>query len=258
RTRHRGGSRCGDSCRTRTGGHVVRTESDRYQSRSGGVRGAGGCESRRRVVGSGAGGVGDMTSYWCEYAWLAGGVFERVRLDTVDGAITAVEVGVPQQGTILPGLTVPGFANVHSHAFHRALRGRTHADRGTFWTWRERMYRLAAVLDPDAYYRLARAVYAEMVLAGYTSVGEFHYLHHAPGGGRYNDPNVMSAALDAAATDAGIRLGLLDTCYLSSGFGAELGEHQARFGDCDVYGWAARAESFEPNGALVRAGVAAH
>src|SRR5699024_8262115 len=62
----------------------------------------------------------------------------------------------------------------------------------------------------------------------------------------------------AAATDAGIRLGLLDTCYLSSGFGAELGEHQARFGDCDVYGWAARAESFEPNGALVRAGVAAH
>ena len=199
-----------------------------------------------------------MTTYWCEYAWLDDGVFEGVRLDVADGSITTVEIGAPREGTILWGLTVPGFANAHSHVFHRALRGRTHGERGTFWTWRERMYRLAAVLDPDTYYRLARAVYAEMVLAGYTSVGEFHYLHHAPGGVRYNDPNVMSAALDAAATEAGIRLCLLDTCYLSSGFGAAVGEQQARFADADVHGWAGRAAAFRPHGELVRTGVAAH
>ena len=76
------------------------------------------------------------------------------------------------------GLTLPGFANAHSHAFHRALRGRTQAGRGSFWTWREQMYALAATLDPDTYFRLARATYAEMALAGITAVGEFHYLHH--------------------------------------------------------------------------------
>ena len=84
--------------------------------------------------------------------------------------------------TRLHGLTLPGFANAHSHAFHRALRSTTQADRGTFWTWRERMYDVAARLDPDSYLRLARAVFAEMALAGISCVGEFHYLHHQPGG----------------------------------------------------------------------------
>ena len=69
---------------------------------------------------------------------------------------------------MLDGVALPGFANAHSHAFHRALRGRTHADGGTFWTWRQQMYALAARLDPDRYFALARAVYAEMVLAGMT------------------------------------------------------------------------------------------
>ena len=73
---------------------------------------------------------------------------------------------------------LPGLANGHSHAFHRALRGRTQAGTGTFWTWRAQMYEVAQRLDPDSYRQLARAVYAEMVLAGYTAVGEFHYLHH--------------------------------------------------------------------------------
>jgi cytosine/adenosine deaminase-related metal-dependent hydrolase len=93
---------------------------------------------------------------------------------------------------------LPGFANAHSHAFHRALRGRTHDEGGTFWTWRQRMYAVAARLDPDSYLALARAAYAEMALAGVTCVGEFHYLHHAPGGARYADPNVMGAALSQA------------------------------------------------------------
>ena len=119
--------------------------------------------------------------------------------------------------TVLPGLVLPGFANTHSHAFHRALRGRTHDDGGTFWTWRDRMYALAGRLEPDSYLALARAVYAEMALAGVSVVGEFHYLHHRPGGARYPEPNAFGQALIQAAGEAGIRITLLDACYLAGG-----------------------------------------
>ncbi|HEV7979707.1 formimidoylglutamate deiminase [Amycolatopsis sp.] len=198
-----------------------------------------------------------MTTFWCEYAWLPDGIAEGVRIEVTGSLIESVTPGAPREGTVLTGLTTPGFANGHSHAFHRALRGRTHHERGTFWTWRERMYALASRLDPDSYYRLARGVYAEMVLAGYTSVGEFHYLHHAPGGKRYADPNEMSAALVRAAADAGIRITLLDTCYLAGGFGRRLDEHQLRFGDGDAQAWAERVDSFAPEG-NARVGAAVH
>ena len=106
------------------------------------------------------------------------------------------------------------------------------------------MYDVAARLDPDSYLALARAAYAEMALAGVTAVGEFHYLHHAPGGVPYRDPNAMGAALSQAAADAGVRLTLLDTCYLSAGLDGTghrpLDDHQARFGDRDVEAWARR------------------
>jgi formiminoglutamate deiminase len=156
-------------------------------------------------------------------------------------------------------VVLPGLANGHSHAFHRALRGRTHDAGGTFWTWRERMYALAARLDPDSYFALARAVYAEMALAGITTVAEFHYLHHAPGGRRYDDPNAMGAALVAAAHDAGIRLTLLDACYLRGGLAvdATLGPEQLRFSDGDVEGWAARVRDLR-DAPGVRHGVAVH
>ncbi len=161
-----------------------------------------------------------MTAYWCEHAWLPNGVAAGV-LVTVDGDGPIVNVStvddIPPDAERLTGLVFPGFANTHSHAFHRALRGRTHGDGGTFWTWRERMYTLAGKLTPETYLELARAAYAEMALAGITCVGEFHYLHHAPGGVRYSDPNAMGAALIHAAGDAGIRLTLLDTCYLAGG-----------------------------------------
>ncbi|WP_330254422.1 formimidoylglutamate deiminase [Nocardia sp. NBC_00565] len=199
-----------------------------------------------------------MSAYWAEYAWLPDGLAERVTIDVTGSVIHAVTKGTEPNGKVLRGLTVPGFANAHSHAFHRALRGRTQHGRGTFWSWRERMYAVADRLDPDCYYRLARGVYAEMVLAGYTSVGEFHYLHHAPGGVPYTDPNAMSAALAAAARDAGIRLTLLDTCYLAGVFGREPDEHQRRFRDRDAAAWAERAAAFEPESDLVRTGVAAH
>ncbi|MEV6877627.1 formimidoylglutamate deiminase [Amycolatopsis sp. NPDC051128] len=198
-----------------------------------------------------------MTTYWCERAWLPGGIARGVRIDVTDGRISSVTTDVARAGTVLEGLTLPGFANGHSHAFHRALRGRTHHERGTFWTWRERMYALASRLDPETYYRLARGVYAEMVLGGYTSVGEFHYLHHAPGGKPYADPNAMGEALRQAAADAGIRLTLLDTCYLAGGIGAEPDEVQRRFSDGTAAAWARRVASLE-EGELFRVGAAIH
>ena len=200
-------------------------------------------------------GIVDMTILWAEHAWLPDGVAPGVRIEVADGRFTAVTAGAAREGTVLSGLVLPGFANAHSHAFHRALRGRTQHDHGTFWTWRERMYELAERLDPDSYHRLARGVYAEMVLAGYTAVGEFHYLHHAPGGRRYADPNAMGHALARAAQDAGIRLTLLDTCYLTGGFGQELSGVQLRFGDGDVAAWAARVEAVQPGTALSGAAV---
>jgi formiminoglutamate deiminase len=200
-----------------------------------------------------------MTTYWCEYAWLF--VLTRgVVIETDSGGrITAVsESATPPAGAhVLRGMVFPGFANVHSHAFHRALRGRTHSDGGTFWTWRRVMYELANRLDPDSYHRLATAVYAEMAVAGVTSVGEFHYLHHPPGGGRYAEPNAMGEALRAAALAAGIRLTLLDTCYLAGGIDTPLSPEQARFSDGDVDAWAERALSHQDDWRF-RAGAAIH
>lgn len=138
--------------------------------------------------------------------------------------------------------TVPAFANAHSHVFHRALRGRvTGAD--SFWTWRDRMYALAEVLDPDLLLDLAAATYAEMHLAGIRSVGEFHYLHHQPDGTPYDDPDAMGEALVAAARQCGLRITLLDTCYLASGFGRDVEGVQRRFTDRDADRWAQRVES---------------
>nr|WP_206324377.1 formimidoylglutamate deiminase [Streptomyces sp. HNM0574] len=198
-------------------------------------------------------------TYWCEHARLDGTVAEGVTLHTApDGTLAEVRAGqeVPDGATVLRGLTLPGLANTHSHAFHRALRGTTQTGRGTFWTWRELMYRTAARLTPDSYHALARAVYAEMALAGITRVGEFHYLHHAPGGTRYADPNAMGEALLAAAADAGLRITLLDTAYLASGFGpggtgAPPEEHQLRFSDGTADAWAERASALADRAAVL-------
>ena len=173
--------------------------------------------------------------------------------EVVDGVLVTIEderfasverhvTHAPDGAHRLVGLTVPGMANCHSHAFHRALRGRTQRGRGTFWTWREQMYGVAARLTPDTYYALARATYREMVLGGITCVGEFHYLHHGPDGTPYDDPNAMGHALLAAAADAGIRITLLDTCYLAAGIGKEPEGVQLRFRDGDAVTWAARAD----------------
>jgi formiminoglutamate deiminase len=215
-------------------------------------------------------------SYLLERAWVDGAVRDGVLVEIEDGRFTSVtpgsrsgrwaaEVSADQGAshrsageiTTLPGLTLPGFANTHSHAFHRALRGRTQRERGTFWTWRRQMYAVAERLDPDSYLALATAVFREMLAAGMTSVGEFHYLHHQPDGTPYDDPHAMSRALVEAAREAGIRLTLLDTCYLSSGFGEEPQGVQRRFSDGDVDRWRARVDAL-PATDGVRHGAAIH
>lgn len=204
-----------------------------------------------------------MTVFWCENAWLEGDSVAGVRVVVDDGRFTAIEVA-PTPGpddVRLAGVVLPGFANAHSHAFHRALRGRTHDEGGTFWTWRRRMYALAARLDPESYLALARATYAEMALAGVTCVGEFHYLHSAPRGVPYADPNAMGSALTQAAADAGVRLTLLDACYVAGGLDKgghlPLDEVQLRFSDGDATAWAERVAALREHDGL-RVGAAIH
>jgi formiminoglutamate deiminase len=198
--------------------------------------------------------------------------------------IVAVRPGVtstPRGAQRLAGCTLPGFVNAHSHAFHRALRGTSEIGRGvggngrpgSFWTWRDAMYGVAATLDPDRYLALATATYAEMALAGITTVGEFHYLHHDAGGIPYGDPNAMGLALIAAADAVGLRLTLLDACYLRAGIdGAALSGTQLRFGDHSAEQWATRVGELEtqlspgrlgaggagPHRSTVRLGAAVH
>jgi formiminoglutamate deiminase len=207
-------------------------------------------------------GTSNGQRWWAAHALLPFGVARDVTFEATDGRFTAVMPDtVPADAQTLPGVVLPGFANAHSHAFHRALRGRTHDDGGTFWTWRERMYAVAAQLDPDSYLGLATATYAEMALAGVTAVGEFHYLHHAPGGASYDDPNAMGESLCQAAADAGIRLTLLDTCYVAGGLSAighsPLDVLQQRFSDGHAERWAQRVASLKESAGM-RVGVAVH
>jgi formiminoglutamate deiminase len=201
-----------------------------------------------------------VTRYFADYAWLGGDqVSDRVLIEVDGDKITSVSAGQdrPADATHLAGVTVPGLANSHSHAFHRALRGRTHRGGGTFWTWREDMYTVAGRLDPDSYHALARATYAEMALAGITCVGEFHYVHHSPDGTPYPESNALGEALIAAAADAGIRITLLDACYLTGGFGTELQGPQVRFTDGTAAAWADRVERLTAT-PLARIGAAIH
>ncbi|MFT2816200.1 amidohydrolase family protein [Leifsonia sp. A12D58] len=203
--------------------------------------------------------------YWCESALIGGVATQAVRIHADSaGQITRIEADVAAHaGDVRLGTVLPGMANAHSHAFHRALRGRTHANGGTFWVWRETMYAAAAALDPASYYDLAKAVFAEMVTAGWTAVGEFHYVHHSPDGTPYGSQHglagqsglpelpgppdsrehAMELALVSAAREVGIRLTLLDTSYLRGGIGAELSADQRRFGDGSANGWLKRWHS---------------
>ena len=209
--------------------------------------------------------------YWCELAWLGGpraesGVVIEVEGDRIGSVASGVRTR-PEDAVPLAGLTLPALANAHSHAFHRALRGRTHCGRGNFWTWRDLMYRVAARLDPDRYHRLARAVFAEMALAGIGVVGEFHYVHHRPGrrrlrrpqrdgrgaGGR--GPRRRPAADPARHPVPARRSGR----RRSRGYGP-LRPEQARFSDGSAERWAERADDLAAavSGPAVKVGAAVH
>jgi formiminoglutamate deiminase len=196
------------------------------------------------------------------YALLPGGLARDVVFDVEGGRFTAVTLNATAgNARPLPGVVLPGLANAHSHAFHRALRGRTHRGGGTFWSWRAGMYALAGRLDPDSYLALATATYAEMALAGISSVGEFHYLRHDPAGRHYTDPNAMAHSLRAAAELAGVRLTLLDAAYLAGGLDRHghmpVAGVQRRFADADASAWAERLEALSPTPNM-RVGVAIH
>ncbi len=182
----------------------------------------------------------EASSLHFERAWLGGDeLVADVRISVADGKISEITVGVTAGlSRRFAGVALPGLVNTHSHAFHRRLRGRTHDAGGDFWTWRDRMYEIAATLTPEVYEEIASAVFVEMVLAGITTVGEFHYLHHQPDGKPYEDPNEMGHALIRAARRAGIRICLLDSCYLAGGISGEpLDPVQVRFGDGDAESW---------------------
>ena len=206
----------------------------------------------------------ESSIYHADLAVIEGVVRERVTIVVEDGRFGAITCDdhPPSTGVRLRGLTLSSMANAHSHAFHRALRGRVQTGGGSFWTWREVMYAAVERLDPDSYFRLARATFAEMALAGHGVVGEFHYLHHPAGGGRYADPNAMGAALLAAADEAGIRITLLDTLYLHGGIGRDRSYEppegvQVRFSDGSFDAWVERVEALALS-TTQRIGAAVH
>ena len=222
-----------------------------------------------------------MSTYLLERALIGAEVRTDVLVTVENGRFTGVDAGLaePVPGPLpfpapdlptwgapathprlerVPGLTIPGLANCHSHAFHRALRGRTQQGSGTFWTWREQMYAAAERLDPNTYFDLAVATYREMRCAGITAVGEFHYLRHQAGGTPYDEPNAMALALVEAAREAGIRITLLDAAYLRPGFGdAAAHPAQLRFFDTDADAWGVRTAQLRGNDSTVL-GTAIH
>ena len=160
------------------------------------------------------------------------------------------------------GWRLPGIANLHSHAFQRAMAGlaeRQTDPNDSFWTWRETMYGMAARFTPELLHAVASQLYAEMLEAGYTSVCEFHYLHHAPDGNPYAPVTAMSDALVAAARDTGIRLTLLPVLYMTGGFdGRPLSERQRRFGH-EVDAYLRLFDALRANeGDMLRVGCALH
>ena len=181
-----------------------------------------------------------------EQALMPDGWRRNVRLTTMSGAISAIEIdAVAQAGDERHAFALPGVANVHSHAFQRAMAGLAeHRGAGddSFWSWREAMYRFALTMNPEQMEAVACQAYVEMLEAGFTRVGEFHYLHHTPEGRPYDDIAELSARIAAAAAATQIGLTLLPVFYAHSGFGgAPPNRAQRRFA-CDLEAYARLVE----------------
>ncbi len=199
--------------------------------------------------------------FHAERAWLGDtNPAADVLIDVADGVIVAVtpNIAPPPDAVRLAGLTMAGLVNTHSHVFHRAIRGHSQSGVADFWAWRDLMYGVASRLDPDTLYDLAHATYTEMMLSGITAVGEFFYVHRQADGTPYDDPNQLGRSVIAAARDVGLRITLLDTCYLQADVaGAPLTGVQRRFDDDDWVSWAARVDGLV-DGDRVKIGAAIH
>lgn len=173
--------------------------------------------------------------YFANNAFLFDGWHENVIITVnKEGWITEIE-DKQKCGTALPlhGTVLPGMPNVHSHAFQRAMAGlaeRSTGEKDSFWSWRETMYRFLAKLTPEDQQAIAAQLYMEMLKAGFTTVGEFHYLHHQPDGTPYQDRSLTSQHILAAAQQTGIGITLMPVLYAYSGFnGQKPADHQQRF-----------------------------
>jgi formiminoglutamate deiminase len=207
-----------------------------------------------------------MSQIFARRARLPEGWAHDVAVTVADGKIEKIETGAaPPAGACRVDALLPAIGNLHSHAFQRAMAGMTEfrtAGRDSFWTWRTRMYRFAGRITPEQVEAIAALAFMEMLEAGYSAVGEFHYLHHQPDGAPYADIAELSARIIAAASATGIGLTLLPVLYIYGGAGKKpLGAEQARFGnDVDGFGRivaAARGRIAEA-GADALVGVAPH
>jgi formimidoylglutamate deiminase len=177
----------------------------------------------------------------CKIALLPDGWAREVRVEIVGGRIAKVAPDVmPGAGDECIAIALPGVGNLHSHAFQRAMAGLTERrgqDGDSFWTWRSLMYRFVADMTPDDVEAIAAQAYVEMLEAGFTRAGEFHYVHHATDGSPYDDIAEMAGRIAAAADQTGIALTLLPVFYAHAGFGGTApGEAQVRFlNDPDRY-----------------------
>jgi formimidoylglutamate deiminase len=180
-----------------------------------------------------------MPAFWSATALLPGGWAQNVRFTVAGGRIATIEPeSIAGADDELHRITVPGLANVHSHAFQRGMAGLAeHRGFGVvgesddnFWSWREVMYRFLDQLTPDDVEAVAAMAYAEMLETGYTHVGEFHYLHNDSDGRAYSNPAEMAVRIAAAAQATGIGLTLLPVFYAHSNFGGQAPNHgQRRF-----------------------------
>ena len=174
---------------------------------------------------------------WAPDLLYANGRFESDRALVCDDAGNITRIAhrdeFPNATRLKNRVLLPGLINAHSHAFQRVIRGRTeHRSQHTtdsFWTWREQMYAAANKLEADDIYIVSRMAFLEMALSGITAVGEFHYIHHAPDGATYSDPNLLARAVVQAARDTGIRIALLRVAYARAGFQKQANPLQQRF-----------------------------
>jgi formiminoglutamate deiminase len=177
----------------------------------------------------------DDAMIFAEQACLPDGWVSNVRLTLRDGALETISPdAVPFPGDVCVKTLLPALSNLHSHSFQRAMAGMTEhraAGQDSFWTWRELMYRFTARLSPEQVRAIAAQTFMEMQEAGFAAVGEFHYLHHQPGGAPYDDPAEMTGRIYAAAEDTGIGLTHLPVFYAYGGAGKlPLSAGQLRFG----------------------------